>query len=431
MKRFAMLAAGAVVGATSLTAMTTDADAGAFAIREQSAYSQGASFAGNATCGESVQGMFWNSAIVTCHAGRNFEGSMSLIIPDTNIEALAGTSPFLAAFGDPGSYGKFGAVPASSSSWEINDQWSIGITTNGQYGLGIQPGDPSAGSTYARNGKIFSTNFNPVVGYKVSETLSFGAGVQIQYFELIDFSRRAAQGAGFGVESALSGDDWGFGFTLGALWKPMEGTEIGVGFRSSVKHELEGLIQGGLNAPITAEVDLPELVTASIRQRVNDRWTVLGTFEWTNWSNVKNAEVKLAATGATIGNLPFSYEDGYYYSIGAEYEYSDALTLRTGVAWEQSPIGDESRSVSLPDDDRLWLSFGGTYDYNEKLSFNLGYSFITTFNTRIAIEPGNPWFSLAQGNFYGDVSNTAHILAFGAKYKFGHHDAPHDKYSKY
>jgi long-chain fatty acid transport protein len=431
MKRFVMLAAGAAAGATSLTAMSTDAEAGAFAIREQSAYSQGASFAGNATCGESVQGMFWNSAIVTCHAGRNFEGSMSLIIPDTDITTLPGSTA--AAFGDPGSYGKFGAVPSSSTSMQLTDQLYVGMTTNGPYGLGVQPDDPSAGSAYARNGKIFSINFNPVVGYKVSETLSIGAGLQIQYFNLIDFSRRGAQPGigGFAVDSALNGDDWGFGFTAGLMWKPMEGTEFGLGYRSSVKHTLKGVTSGAANGPISATTDLPELVTASLRHRLNDRWTVLGTFEWSNWSNLQDVPVTFGPTGGTLTTLTFHYDDGFYYAVGAEYEHSDALTLRAGVAWEQSPIADDSRSASLPDDDRLWLSFGGTYDYNEKLSCNLGYSFITTFNTRIAIEPGNPWYTAAQGSFYGDVSNTAHILAFGAKYKFGHHDAPHDKYSKY
>ncbi|MEM8877344.1 MAG: outer membrane protein transport protein [Pseudomonadota bacterium] len=415
----ARMAAGFAVGAAAISALPQNADAGAFAIREQSAYSQGASFAGNATCGESVQGMFWNSAIVTCHGGRNFEASASLIIPDAEITTLAGTA--VPTLGDPGSYGQFGFVPSSSSSWQLNEQWYVGITTNGPYGLGVKPDFPSSGMSYSREGKIFSLNFNPTIGYKPTDWLSLGFGVQIQYFDLLEFSRSAVPGGG-GIIN-LEGDDWGYGFTFGALITPMEGTEIGIGYRSSVKHDIEGTINApGLFTAITAEADMPELVTVSLRQRLNDRWTALGTFEWTNWSNLPDAKIIAPAAGGQIATLPFNYEDGYYFALGAEYEYNDDLTLRAGAAWEISPIGDESRSVSLPDDDRLWLSFGGSYDYDERLTFNFGYSFITTFNTQIALQPGNPWFSAAQGTFFGDVDNTVHILSFGARYKFGDHE---------
>jgi long-chain fatty acid transport protein len=415
------IAAGLAVGAASISVLPNDAEAGAFAIREQSAYSQGASFAGNATCGESVQGMYWNSAIVTCHAGKTVEGSLSFIIPDTDITTLPGST--FAPLGNPGSYAKFGAVPSNSASWQLSDQWYIGMTVNGPYGQSTQPNDPSAAVGYARNAKIFSTNFNPVIGYKVNESLSLAVGLQAQWFDVIDFSRRSAPGVALGLETELEGEDWGFGFTFGALWRPMEGTEIGVGYRSAVKHELEGTLNapiiGAFNTPVTAEVDLPDLATVSLRQRLNERWTLLGTFEWSNWSLLTQSVVNATVPLATVPRVIFEYDDGFYYSLGAEYEYSDQLTLRAGVAWEESPISDRVRSPVLPDDDRLWLSFGGTYDYNEKLSFNFGYSFITTFDTQISVAPGNPHFSAAGGTFFGDVSNTAHILAFGAKYKLG------------
>lgn len=56
------LRAGAALG--TLIIATAQANAGAFALREQSTYGQGTSFAGVAA-GGSVSSMFWNPAILT------------------------------------------------------------------------------------------------------------------------------------------------------------------------------------------------------------------------------------------------------------------------------------------------------------------------------------------------------------------------------
>ena len=51
-------------GVGALLAATVDANAGGFALREQSAYGQGSSFAGVAA-GGSLSSMFWNPATMT------------------------------------------------------------------------------------------------------------------------------------------------------------------------------------------------------------------------------------------------------------------------------------------------------------------------------------------------------------------------------
>ena len=57
----------ALPAAIFVVSTANEAVAGSFAVREQSAYSQGASFAGNATCGASIQGAFWNPSVITCN----------------------------------------------------------------------------------------------------------------------------------------------------------------------------------------------------------------------------------------------------------------------------------------------------------------------------------------------------------------------------
>lgn len=60
-----------------------------------------------------------------------------------------------------------------------------------------------------------------------------------------------------------------------------------------------------------------------------------------------------------------------------EYDWSPDLTLRTGVAYEISPIDDPTkRLISIPDSDRVWLSAGLTYDYSASTTIDLGATYI-------------------------------------------------------
>src|SRR3954466_12739010 len=62
---------------------STGASAGGLAIHEQSAYGQGASFAGIAA-GGALSSMYWNPATITQFYGMNMESSPSGIIPRPN-----------------------------------------------------------------------------------------------------------------------------------------------------------------------------------------------------------------------------------------------------------------------------------------------------------------------------------------------------------
>ena len=171
---------------------------------------------------------------------------------------------------------------------------------------------------------------------------------------------------------------------------------------------------------MSVEPTLPEMVSASFRQRVTDAFTLMGTAEWTNWSRFGTFTVVNDITGLPATFLPFEYEDGWYFALGGEYEWNDQWTLRAGAAWEISPIDDQTRAIRLPDDDRLWLSIGGSYDWNERLKLNFGYSFITTFDTKIHIIPGNPVF-IPPVTYSADVDANVHILSVGLKYSWGGH----------
>jgi long-chain fatty acid transport protein len=166
-------------------------------------------------------------------------------------------------------------------------------------------------------------------------------------------------------------------------------------------------------------VPLPGLLSVGLNQRLNDRWTLLGEFEWQNWSRIGSPAVINSNTGATITTLPFAYSDGFFYSIGAEYKVNPLLALRAGIAYEKSPVTDQVRTPRIPDNDRMWYSVGASYKpaVIQGLTFDLGYSYIQAKNTPINVVAGNPSFGAA-GAYIGSVNGSVNIISVSARYQW-------------
>jgi long-chain fatty acid transport protein len=415
----------------------TGAKAGAFAVHEQSAYFQGMSFAGAAAGGE-LSSMFWNSAAAAAVAGVNSESSYTLVIPDSSIDCDKGLAGGLFCnVGLPRSSGDIGdptVIPASYMNYQLTDRLFLGLALNSPFGFVTKPDNTNwAGSPIGVTSKVFSLDVNPTLAYKLTPELTIGAGVQVEYIKIRlrsgPFALPTPAGAIPFSGREVKVDDVGVGATAGMIWQPRAGTTIGVGYRSPIDFDTDGTCKGsglttllaqGAPAPcdiggrgVHASATLPETVTLSLRQSLTERLAVLGTVEWTNWSRLGTLHIKNDA-GATVDELPLNYNDGWFYSIGAEYLYNPRTTLRAGVAWENSPITDANRLPLLPDNDRLWLSVGASYKYSDKLSFDFAYShlFLDDADMNVAAQGVGTLFA-------GSADNSIDIVSAGFKYKLG------------
>jgi long-chain fatty acid transport protein len=350
-----------VFAVAALLAGTSVASAGGFAIREQSTVGQGTSFAGVAAGTGSLSSVFWNPAVSSEYNEFGFisENNAALILPYAEAEA-SGTSS--------GNIGQMAIVPAGYFSYGLTDAITITSSVNAPFGLTTNTNNTWAGAIYGDKSAVKTYNWNPAMSYKVNDMLSFGLGAQVEYMS-VELTSRSGGNKIFEAE----GSDFGFGFTAGVLFEPTETTDIGIGFRSAVKHKLKG--EGFLGAPvdtdISAKFTAPETVTVGIRQQVSEQFAVMGGVEWANWSRFKSFEVPELGVDEA-----YNWKDSWFVSLGGEYAYSDALTLRSGVAYEKSPVPDETRGVRVPDNDRLWLSVGATYKFAPGWTGNFAYSHI-------------------------------------------------------
>lgn len=422
-----------LLGCTSfglVLAATVTANAGAFALREQSAYGQGSSFAGVAA-GGALSSMFWNPATMTQFAGKTLELGVSGVMPKASHSFTAST---FAAFGAPGDSGIDALVPNSYASWQINSNVWLGMATTSPFGLGVhfpQTNAASSGSGNSANVKTY--NFNPSIAYKFNDMISVAVGLQAQY---IQASYDAFLGAG-PLIGTLNGGDWGIGWTAGVTFTPAPRTVIGVGYRSGINHNLSGTwIVPAAVAPTTQQgsvnlgLNLPDTVTVGLRQGITDRFTLLAGFEWANWSRIGTARL-LQPNGAavTVGiaaspvTFPFNYRDGTFYSLGGEYVLDPSWTVRAGIGFERTPIYDSVRTARIPDNDRIWYSVGASYKPAslKGLTLDVGYSFIDVKNASVCMGaasgcPTNPWSGAA--TYIGNVKSTINIISVALRYQW-------------
>lgn len=417
-------ATGALKAGIALSAMVLSAgtaSAGGFAPHEQSTVFLGTAFAGSAA-GGALSSMFWNPAALGQFDGINSESAYSLILPDTEITATPSALFNSGASRSSGDIGDTAVLPASYFSYQLNEQAVLGMSVNAPFGLTTDGKFNWDGARLARESKITTYNFAPTLAYRVTPGVIVAAGLQVEF---IDAQLRAAAGSPAGPTSAIKGDDWAVGFTAGILLTPADGTSIGLGIRSKLEHNLEGTfhIPGAITPrPVSADITLPEIVTLSLRQDIAPAWTLLGTVEWTNWSRLPqllvtcdNAIPTLCGAGGPLGGAPLhlNWDDGWFFSGGIEHAYSDALTLRAGVAYEKSPIQSaEGRTLRVPDADRFWTSIGASYKYSEwtTLDFSYAHVFVEDATTVQDLGP-------APGVFRGTVESSADIISVGVRSK--------------
>jgi long-chain fatty acid transport protein len=411
MRNFRHLFLSGVAGAALIGAVSS-AQAGGFALREQSAVGLGNSFAGAAAGGSGLGSMFWNPATMTNFAGIQSSLALFAILPNSKITPTSGTSSTLQlsnGLTDTGDMAQDAVIPASYGSYQVNENVWLGLSINTPFGLVTQNPNNWAGQIFGRTSKVMSLNATPTLAYRFNDQFSLAAGVQIMHFKV---RLTQATGVTTGASSAtLEGDDIAFGYTLGATYKPMPGTEIGIGYRSQVKPKLEGTLTTTAATDIHSDLTLPDQVTVGLRQTITDEFTLLAGFEWTHWSKFTRFPV-LTTSGATATTLVFDYKDGWYASLGGEYKLNRDWTLRAGLGFEHSPINNENRSVRLPDSNRTWTSIGATYALNDQMSFDVSYAHLFAKSGTIT--------STSSGlTLNADTKGRVDIFAIGLNFKLG------------
>lgn len=470
-----LLTRSTVVSSSLLGALCVAAPGASFAsgfqLLEQSSSALGSAFAGVAATAENPSTVFFNAAGLTRLDKPALATSVTGINISTKFHDAASTAALGQSLGSEGGQaGNFTVLPAVYGSLPVSDRIVLGLGLNVPFGLKTTYDNDWMGRFQATKSEVKTYNINPAIAFKFNDYVSVGVGADFQHIQAelgsdVNYtaviaqvlSQRAAAGqipgcpatpscaatvsallapnAGLQGASKVRGDDSGWGFDVGLLFTLPSNTRIGLAYRSGIDYTVEGTVNfepptttNAVGAPVIAgasattladgparlRIKLPAIARASLVQTMNAKLDLLADVSWTQWSNVQQLAIQ-RPNGVAISTTPELWRDTWRYAVGMSYALNDAWKLRAGVAYDQSPVPDSTRTPRLPDKGRKWLSVGAQWRITEAADLDAGYTHLFLSDARVHQDNGS---AAAYGLLDGSQKTEIDIVGVQVSVKF-------------
>jgi long-chain fatty acid transport protein len=380
-----MLGAGMMVPGLSCAA--------GFALLEQSGSGMGNAFAGSAAVAEDVSTIFFNPAGLTLMPGPQVVGAAHLINFEAEFNGTGAITPPALPVGSNtgGDAGDVIGVPNLYFGMPVGERLAFGVGVNAPFGLTTEYDSAWVGRFMGIKSDLKTVNVNPSIAFKLNDVVSLGAGINWQKADAELTNAVVLPGPSEG-RSVLEADDDTWGWNVGALFQLGQDMKVGISYRSTMDYELEGTatvtsnVTGATVAsfPAKAEITFPDMAILSVVQRFGEKWELLGDLMYTHWSEIDRVAVVNSSNGATVDTLTFAFDDAWRVALGVNYHSSERWTFKGGLAYDQSPVEDNTRTVRLPDEDRVWLALGVKYRFSKNSAVDLGYAHLFIDDPSIA-----------------------------------------------
>ncbi|RWR01264.1 long-chain fatty acid outer membrane transporter [[Pantoea] beijingensis] len=396
--------------AAAMAIVSSNVYAAGFQLNEFSSIGLGRAYSGEGAMGDTAASASRNPATMALMDRPSFSIGAIYIDPGVDIDGTSATGNSLQANNIAPSQW----VPNIHYVQPINDQWWVGASATSNYGLATEFNNDYTAGPFAGKTDLMTANFNLSTAYRLNQHFSFGVGFDAVYARAKIERYAGESGALLGVPSDtqiahLKGDEWGYGWNAGILYEVDENNRFGLTYRSEVKIDFDGDYKSSLPSalnpigpsmglpwgtngstiPGSLTLNLPEMWEVSGYHKVAPQWAVHYSMAYTSWSQFQELKAT-GSSGQTLFQKDESFKDAWRIALGTSYFYDDNWTFRTGIAFDDSPVPANKRSISIPDQDRLWLSAGASYAFNQDASIDMGISYM--HGQRVTIQEENYQF---------------------------------------
>ena len=367
--------------------------AAGFMVRENSAEALATSYAGNGSRATGPNTVFSNPAGMTRLQADGFEGGAAVILPSMTFEGSAtqrtpmGAVPL--AGNNGGDSGRAALIPNAYGVMRLTDNLSAGLAITAPFGNANEYDTNWYGRYLGTKTAAVSADINPAIAWQIDDAWSVGAGFSAQYLKL-DVTSSINQAAIFGVPGApdaswrFKASDWAFGYNLGVL-VDLGGTRVGLTYRSSTHHKIEGSLDftgaspllGMISGGASAKAQLPATTGLSVTSEITPDLSVSAELQFTQWSVFKNVVIESQ-------NPPFpnvqGYRDTWMVAVGGVYRLDDRWSIKSGIAFDETPVTSRYRAVTLADTDRYLLGFGAEVKLTDTMTMEAAWGHSFAFN---------------------------------------------------
>lgn len=328
---------------------------------------------------------FHNPAGMTRIDGNQVSLGAGLIEGKTEFDADSDT-PF--SGGNGGDQAGLAPLVGSHGVLSLTDDLKLGMSVFSVSGASLDPNNDWAGRFQLQEISLLTITANPNVAYRVNDWLSLGAGLTAMYADL-EYKLAAPPvnpPAGGDGRVKIDGNDWAFGYNLGALFELSSRTRVGVTYVSKIEPSFDGdlSVRSGAGPGFTTSSELeftyPQLVRAGVYHELNDQWALLGSVGWEDWSEFDSFAISTDLGGQSIET---DWQDTYHFGGGVHYRPIEDWLLQAGIAYDTSPVSDGNRSAEIPIDRQIRYAVGAQHQFTEKLAFGGAFEYIDLGDARI------------------------------------------------
>jgi len=304
--------------------------------------------------------------------------------------------------------GGYHLVPSFEYASPINENFYFGFSVAAPFGLSTDYGTSSFVRYSATNTSLQVIDFSPSIGFKITDKLSAGFGVDADYLDAtLDAmaglptwaAYRGLPVSTYDTKSENDADGWGYGYHAGLLYQFDPCNRLGLSYFSKVSYTVNGTshfkgnLAGGsatlttptssefVNNNLTADTTLPATTMLSYFHQFNPAWSAMATVAYTEWgvfnnltlNNVAGATATLAYTPVTV-TLSQNYRNTWRFATGVNYQPVKDWVFRAGVGYDQTPTQDQDRNARLPDGNRTAIALGAHYQMVKNVGVDVGWT---------------------------------------------------------
>lgn len=352
---------------------------------------------------EDAANMAYNPASMTKVTGEKFKVSATYLSPHgkyransevTNVDNQEGDT--CTKSGNESGHNRVhpGWVPGSYYVKQLNDTEWVGMGVFSRFGMVSQFERNSIPGSNSFSAKLNGLSMGVNYAKKIDKKWAASLGAEVNYVGL-QVDKNLYSGGNMASPIHVEGESYALGWNAAANYEFDDKNEIGVVYRSKVKHSMEADYDvhgfsgamasscGGNTGDAYGVVTLPESWAIGYNHKFDDKTRVELNGTWTRWSRYDALNI---AMGGGFGNFLLSqgkpagsfadknWEDGWRYAIGIEHKLSDKYSLLGGIAYDESSIPYDGADFMVPTGRRITYTIGTQYrDEKQTVALALGW----------------------------------------------------------
>jgi len=367
-----------------LSVAGTAAVAGGFDLPDQDAFAVARGLAVVATA-DNPSAIFYNPAGLTQLTGNNLRAGFYGIYLDPQFTPSGGGNTFHNQ--DP-----FSGVPQLYYVHGNEKQtFAYGLGIYAPSGLSLRWQDNTGFRTLGTQGSLEQIAINPVVSFKLLDSLSIGGGLSANYVNL-DLRQGIFWPNQPYDQFRFQGDGWGMAGNVGLRWQPLEQLAFGASLHTGMKMNLEGYTSAynteaipaygypafATSSSAKADFQFPLKVEGGVSYRPTPKWNLEFDVDYTDWNSMGTVDIQQAhgVPGLIPQNvaMPLEWKSSWYYELGATRYFEHGWQVSAGYIFNQNAVPDSHYNTVVADEDRHFFSLG-LGRKGKQFDFDVAYQF--------------------------------------------------------